>query len=78
LVYLLRRIDDNWYYGSCGGLEGMVPSNFLNVMVPLDDIEEEPETQTEEEEGIYTVAEFEFPAETDSDLSLKVIDAQFF
>lgn len=35
LIILKRRVDSNWYHGEINGREGMVPSNFIQVMVPL-------------------------------------------
>lgn len=35
LVVLKRKVDSNWYYGESNAREGMVPSNFIQVMVPL-------------------------------------------
>lgn len=36
VIYLSRFIDESWLFGSCGALEGMFPSNFINIVVPLD------------------------------------------
>lgn len=35
LIVLKRKVDSNWYFGECNGREGMIPSNFIQVMVPL-------------------------------------------
>lgn len=35
LIILKRRVDSNWYYGEINGREGMIPSNFIQVMVSL-------------------------------------------
>jgi len=35
VIYLLRLVDESWLYGSCGASEGMFPTNFINIVVPL-------------------------------------------
>jgi len=39
VIYLTRRVDESWLSGFCGNVEGMFPSNFVNVVVPLPDEE---------------------------------------
>lgn len=74
LVYLLRRVDDSWYQGSCGGMEGMFPTNFVNVVVPLPD-ETAGNVQTQQsDDGVFTDALYDFSPETDGDLGLQVVN----
>ena len=41
LVYLTKRIDESWLYGMCGGVDGMFPTGYVNVVVALPEEEEE-------------------------------------
>ncbi|XP_049806611.1 SH3 domain-containing protein 19 [Schistocerca nitens] len=57
VIILKRRINADWLYGQLGQKEGMFPSNFINVIVPLDN------------EGDFLVkALYQFIGETTSDL----------
>lgn len=75
MVYLTKKIDDAWLYGTCAGYEGMFPSNFVNVVVPLaDDNSNGQQAVEQQEEKQYHYADvlYQFDAETESDLNLKV------
>ncbi|KAM8938770.1 SH3 domain-containing protein 19 isoform 2-T2 [Pelodytes ibericus] len=37
IVYLLERIDNEWYKGTCKGSTGMFPANHVNVLVDVPD-----------------------------------------
>lgn len=30
-IILKRRIDNNWYYGECNGLQGVFPLSYVQV-----------------------------------------------
>lgn len=35
-IYLIRKIDNEWYYGkNKRGCEGIFPTNFINIVIPL-------------------------------------------
>ena len=34
-VTLLRKVDDQWFCGRVGGKEGIFPSSFIDVLVPI-------------------------------------------
>lgn len=58
IVYLLRRINDDWLYGRVVDKEGMFPENFVDIKVPL-----------QEDEDIV-VALYEYRPEMNGDLAL--------
>ncbi|XP_064608748.1 SH3 domain-containing protein 19-like isoform X2 [Liolophura sinensis] len=35
VIVLLRQVDDSWFYGKNGEIEGIFPGNFVKVMEPL-------------------------------------------
>ena len=43
-VTLLRKVDDQWFCGHVGGKEGIFPSSFIDVLVPIPSEEEIPDT----------------------------------
>lgn len=68
-IVLMKKINDEWYQGRCNSKEGMFPSNFVRIVVPLDQsIPHAPATLT----PYSAVALFPFQAETSQDLSLQV------
>lgn len=86
-MYLIKKIDDKWLYGQCAGIEGMFPSNYVNVVVPLtDNVEEMSQPLNENIEDTPSVgnsapqsdqiyfadALYKFDAEAEGDLSLRV------
>lgn len=88
LVYLIKKIDDAWLYGHCAGVEGMFPSNYVNVVVPLPDEDEIPQPQKlevkskssiniEDNRIFFADALYKFDAETDGDISLRVRECAF-
>lgn len=58
IIYLIRRINDEWLYGRVDDREGMFPENFVEVKVPL-----------QEDENIV-IALYEFCPEMAEDLPL--------
>jgi hypothetical protein len=88
LVYLIKKIDDAWLYGQCAGYEGMFPSNFVNIVVPLQEESLDDQNQPEDLPPVseykprtnhssaqdFPTAEalYQFDAETESDLNLRV------
>lgn len=61
-MYLIRKIDDSWYYGSCDDKQGMFPASFVNVQCPV------PEPSEDDEVTVL----YDFEAEAEGDLSLTV------
>lgn len=84
MVYLIKKIDEEWLYGTCAGVEGMFPCNYVNVVLPLpEDNGEEAEVVTERPQSgletrqisdqvFFADALYTFDAEADGDLSLRV------
>lgn len=84
LVYLIKRVDDSWLYGMCGGVEGMFPTGYVNIVVPLaeeQDVEVPQAISSENHDNVNTTdykqqsatALYQFVAETENDLSLEVM-----
>jgi len=76
-VYLYRKVDDAWLYGQCAGYEGMFPSSFVNIVVPLPEEmvpAQAPAAVPAEPIQSYPTAQvlYQFDAETESDLTLTV------
>lgn len=59
MVFLLRRINAEWLYGRVDDKEGIFPTNFVDIQVPLSG-----------EERMVT-ALYEFKPQTASDLHIK-------
>ncbi|CAG9855515.1 unnamed protein product [Phyllotreta striolata] len=59
IVILLKKINNDWYFGKTQDIEGMFPANFIEVVVPL------------EKDDNTVMALFEFPAQMEGDLALK-------
>jgi len=73
LVYLTKKIDDAWLYGTCAGYERMFPSNYVNVVVPLPENNSDSQRMVQvESQNHYADVLYQFDAETESDLNLKV------
>lgn len=74
MVYLIRKIDDSWYHGSCGGMEGLFPSNFVNVMVqlPEESYQSQDVPQPEGSDALLVEVLYDFNPETEGDLGLQV------
>ncbi|XP_018333133.1 SH3 domain-containing protein 19 [Agrilus planipennis] len=36
IIVLLKKVNDEWYYGRVGDKEGMFPANFVDVQVPIE------------------------------------------
>ncbi|XP_045480233.1 E3 ubiquitin-protein ligase SH3RF3 isoform X2 [Harmonia axyridis] len=34
-IILKRRIDNNWYYGECNGLQGVFPLSYVQIITPV-------------------------------------------
>lgn len=59
MVFLLRRISNEWFYGRVEEKEGMFPSNYIAIQVPLP-----------EDDRVVT-ATYEFSSQYPGDLPLK-------
>lgn len=59
IILLLKRINNDWYFGRNQDREGIFPANFIEVIVPLTDNDN------------TVMALYEFPAQIDEDLALK-------
>lgn len=79
-VYLHRKLNDEWYYGkNRRGCEGMFPSSYINVIVP---IRESSSTKKQQSQAVTSTpiqksvptarALYSFAAEAPEDLSLQV------
>lgn len=72
LVYLIRKIDDSWFQGSCGGMEGVFPSNFVNIVVPLPEESYGSQNNAQSDDSLYADALYDFAPEAEGDLGLQV------
>lgn len=61
LVILTKVVNDDWMEGRVGNCQGIFPSNFVDVKIPL------PGTKNNIVNALYT-----FPGETADDLSFQV------
>lgn len=74
----MKKIDDQWLYGHCAGVEGIFPANFVNVVVPLVEENEDAAQQGEAVQPYdpekYWLADaiYQFDAEAEGDLALRV------
>jgi SH3 domain. len=76
VIFLLRRVNDDWFYGQFGNHQGMFPANFIRVVAPLST---SSISQQRQQAGAQTVtALYPFAAETWDDLELKVSVAWFW
>lgn len=57
----MKELSGDWLQGCIGGREGMFPANFVNVVVPLSDLD-----------GVFATALYTFAPETWEDLDLQV------
>jgi hypothetical protein len=71
-IYLLRRIDQNWYEGEHHGRIGIFPANYVEVITSLEDAQEAAFMR----EGMAK-ARFNFSAQTSVELPLKKGDTVF-
>lgn len=71
---LLSQVNEEWYHGSMGNSEGMFPTSFVRVQVPLLQLQKSDQSARCVRTGSYSkaVALYAFQAETDQDLSLLV------
>ncbi|KAK6641003.1 hypothetical protein RUM44_012702 [Polyplax serrata] len=60
VIYLVRRIDENWLVGRKNGREGSVPANFITIRVP-----------PQGEEDTFVTALYAFHPETWDDLAFE-------
>lgn len=70
VIYLTEKINADWLKGRLNKKEGMFPSNFVNVVVPLE--------TSEEEKSKCVVALYNFVPQTWDDLSFQVSELIIF
>ncbi|KAJ6634234.1 hypothetical protein Bhyg_17296, partial [Pseudolycoriella hygida] len=80
-VYLHKKLSEEWYYGkNRRGCEGMFPSSYINVKVPIRESNESrqsqaiPSSQAIVKNQPAAKALYSFPAEMPEDLSLQEND----
>lgn len=82
-VYLHKKLNDEWYFGkNRRGCEGMFPSSYINVKVPIREIRESTSTKNHQSQATSSTpiqksqptarALYNFTAEAPEDLSLQV------
>lgn len=73
-IVLLSQVNEEWYRGSIGNSEGMFPTSFVRIVVPLVQLEKSDQSPDRVTPGSYSkaVALYAFRGETDEDLSLLV------
>lgn len=79
-VYLLKQMNDEWMYGrNKRGCEGIFPVSYVDIRVPLKQVEPDSGTASRSAsvspavESHRVKALFNFNAEVDEDLTIKVI-----
>lgn len=86
-MYLLKKINDEWYFGkNRRGCEGMFPSGYIDVKVPIRDVvsvavpsakinannSKDTIPSSSSQQNRIARALYDFNAETSEDLTLKV------
>jgi len=78
-VYLIKQMNDEWMYGrNKRGCEGIFPVSYVDIRVPLQQLEPDSGTASRSAsvspavEGHHVRVLYSFNAETDEDLSIKV------
>ncbi|XP_017489719.1 PREDICTED: probable serine/threonine-protein kinase mkcB [Rhagoletis zephyria] len=74
-IYLLEQMSAEWYRGRTrSGCEGIFPVNYIDVKVPLDEVASTmaPGSQQQISKPLRVRCLYNFPAECDGDLALKV------
>lgn len=77
-VYLIKQMNDEWIYGrNKRGCEGIFPISYVDIRVPLKPLEPDSGTASRSEsvspKGHHIRALYDFNAETDEDLTIKVM-----
>jgi hypothetical protein len=79
-VYLLKQMNDEWMYGrNKRGCEGIFPISYVEVRVPLQQVEPDSGTASRSAstspavETYHIRALYSFNAETEEDLTIKVM-----
>ncbi|CRK93006.1 CLUMA_CG006524, isoform A [Clunio marinus] len=77
-IYLLKKMNEEWLYGrDKRGCEGIFPLSYVDIRVPLKNVETDPGTASRSVsvspavESHHIRALYNFNAETDEDLSLR-------
>jgi hypothetical protein len=71
-IFLLRQINADWLYGQVGQNQGMFPTSFVKVIVPLKDTKSSASPQSQQPLTQAVTALYSFAAETWDDLELQV------
>lgn len=78
-VYLIKQMNDEWMFGrNKKGCEGIFPISYVDIRVPLKQTEPDSGTASRSAsvspaaEGHHVRALYNFNAETDEDLTIKV------
>jgi hypothetical protein len=71
-IFLLHQINADWLYGQVGQNQGMFPTNFVKVIVPLNDTKGSASEQSQRPPTQTVTALYSFAAETWDDLELQV------
>ena len=66
MIYLIRRIDNNWYEGERNGRIGIFPVNYADVLTSI----EEAQNAAQQSEGLAR-AKYTFNSQTSVELSLR-------
>jgi hypothetical protein len=72
IIFLLRQINADWLYGQVGQNQGMFPTSFVKVIVPLNDTKGSANPQSQQPPTRTVRALYSFAAETWNDLELQV------
>ncbi|XP_054272178.1 abl interactor 1 isoform X2 [Macrosteles quadrilineatus] len=66
IIYLIEKINDDWLKGTLNNSEGMFPANFVNVVVPLEEMSTRITNNYK-----YVIALYTFTPETWDDLAFE-------
>jgi hypothetical protein len=72
VIFLLHEINDDWLYGQVGQKQGMFPTNYVKVVVPLNDSKSSTSQRSQQSPAQIVTALYPFSAETWDDLELQV------
>jgi hypothetical protein len=75
-IFILHQINADWLYGQVGENQGMFPTNFVKVVIPLNDTK--GSQQSQQFPAQIATALYPFTAETWDDLQLQVSMAAYW
>ncbi|XP_069677581.1 SH3 domain-containing protein 19-like isoform X2 [Periplaneta americana] len=71
VIFLLHQVNADWLYGQVGQNQGMFPTNFIKIVVPLNGTEGDNSKQLQRSPAQVVTALYSFSPETWDDLELQ-------